>query len=331
MISHPDADAFMAVYLREPNDATMRLIFADWLEETGEPSNVAWARFIRLKIEADQYPAGSAERVEVETEAGGFAWQIRANLTIPASVVVNHLEPLLRLLPSPNMTVRLAGYDVPRAALALMPHAVAYENLVLPLDLRDSTLVVAARHPHDWDMVRKLQFILNRDVIAFRAEEEDLHAAIAVQYGPFEADYYPGLTELVDVAIPLEAFDLPTPVAITEAPPVTLLVNQMLLDAITSGANRIHIQPTISAARVEFRFGCTCQERDELPRRLLAGVAARIAVMSGIVLELDREGRAGGEFRFNYHGAVYTVRTAMEATPGGPVIDLDISDQFELA
>ncbi len=55
MFSHPDADAFMRSYLRKPTDATTRLIFADWLEETGDESNVAWARYIRLKVEADTY------------------------------------------------------------------------------------------------------------------------------------------------------------------------------------------------------------------------------------------------------------------------------------
>ena len=60
-------------------------------------------------------------------------------------------------------------------------------------------------------------------------------------------------------------------------------------------------------------------------------VAARLAVISNIVLELGREGRAGGMFRFDFHGAVYTVRTAVEVTPLGPSIDLDISDHFELA
>ena len=36
MTSHPDADAFMRAILRDPADVTTRLVFADWLEETGE-------------------------------------------------------------------------------------------------------------------------------------------------------------------------------------------------------------------------------------------------------------------------------------------------------
>jgi type IV pilus assembly protein PilB len=58
MSSHPDADAFVSAILRNPAEVTTRLVFADWLEETGDPSNVAWAQFIRLNVEADRHPAG---------------------------------------------------------------------------------------------------------------------------------------------------------------------------------------------------------------------------------------------------------------------------------
>jgi type II secretory ATPase GspE/PulE/Tfp pilus assembly ATPase PilB-like protein len=138
------------------------------------------------------------------------------------------------------------------------------------------------------------------------------------------------LTEFVDVAFgaPVPTLTVPPD---TEPLPVARLVNLLFLEAINGGANRVHIRPTVNSGRVDFRIGGAWVTRDELSRRLLPGVATRIAMMSGIALEVGREGRAGGEFRFDYHGAVYTVRTAIEVTALGPVIDLDISDHFELA
>src|SRR5207248_10469941 len=104
MTSHPDADAFMRGYLRTPTDVTTRLVFADWLEETGRPSNVAWAHFIRAKAAADAHPWGGAARRRHEAEAGKFAPHIRADLAIPAALFVGYPKSLLQLLPAPNLT-----------------------------------------------------------------------------------------------------------------------------------------------------------------------------------------------------------------------------------
>src|SRR6266542_6112212 len=113
MQKHPDADAFIRSYLEHPTDATSRLVFADGLEETGEPHNTAWAHFIRRRIEADRHPPDSRERRELDREADSYAPRIRANLTIPAALFVGYPKSLLQLLPAPNITVRLADFAVP--------------------------------------------------------------------------------------------------------------------------------------------------------------------------------------------------------------------------
>src|SRR5215211_6830640 len=94
-----DADAFMRKYLERPSDAAARLVFADWLEETGEEHNAAWAHFIRLKAEADRHAANSPTRHEIERHAGQYAVHIRARLAIPAQLFIDYPKSLLQLLP----------------------------------------------------------------------------------------------------------------------------------------------------------------------------------------------------------------------------------------
>src|SRR5437764_15471902 len=106
MASHPDADAFMRGYLRTPQDVTARLVFADWLQETGRPWNVAWAYYIRAKAEADRHEPGSPGRAELEQQAAEYARRVEARLTIPASLFVGYPKSLLQLLPPQNITVR---------------------------------------------------------------------------------------------------------------------------------------------------------------------------------------------------------------------------------
>jgi uncharacterized protein (TIGR02996 family) len=60
-----DGAALFAAILAHPDEDTPRLVYADWLEEHGDPDRAA---FIRLQIEADPLPDGAA-RAEREEAA----------------------------------------------------------------------------------------------------------------------------------------------------------------------------------------------------------------------------------------------------------------------
>ena len=46
-----DREALLRAVCAAPDDDAPRLVYADWLEETGEPANIARAEFIRLQCE----------------------------------------------------------------------------------------------------------------------------------------------------------------------------------------------------------------------------------------------------------------------------------------
>src|SRR5262249_10942602 len=46
-----DAAALLAAIWDHPHDDTLRLVYADWLEEHGDPAQVARSEFIRLQCE----------------------------------------------------------------------------------------------------------------------------------------------------------------------------------------------------------------------------------------------------------------------------------------
>src|SRR5688500_12799788 len=121
MSSHPDADAFVQAILRDPADLTTRLVFADWLEEAGGRSNVAWAHYIRLNAEIAAHRARGTWRQGVEEEAASHAPHIRTALTIPASAIVAHPNAVRQLLPLSQVEVTLADCEVPRSAIEFVP------------------------------------------------------------------------------------------------------------------------------------------------------------------------------------------------------------------
>ncbi|MBX9579513.1 MAG: TIGR02996 domain-containing protein, partial [Gemmataceae bacterium] len=178
MSSHPDADAFVRAFLRNPQDETARLVFADWLEDTGEPQNAAWAGYIRAKAAAARHEFGSPEWRRSDDEAAGFAADVRANLTLPVGFFLNYPASLLRLLPGPNTTVWLGEVELLRTVIEFVPESVARENLVLPLQMQGLALLMAAAYPDSRDLLDKLEFVLGRTVVAVRAEPDALQTAI---------------------------------------------------------------------------------------------------------------------------------------------------------
>lgn len=57
MTAPDDEAAFLSAILKDPADDTVRLVFADWLEENG---NAPWARFIRHQIWTPVSPCHNA-------------------------------------------------------------------------------------------------------------------------------------------------------------------------------------------------------------------------------------------------------------------------------
>ena len=66
-----------------------------------------------------------------------------------------------------------------------MPESVARENLVLPLDLQGNYLFVATADPTNSDTIQKLEFILNKDLVALRSSREAIESGIDSHYGQY--------------------------------------------------------------------------------------------------------------------------------------------------
>jgi uncharacterized protein (TIGR02996 family) len=60
---------FMSAIAANPADLTTRLIYADYLEETGEPQHTARAEFIRAQIESESLHANTTRRAELQKRA----------------------------------------------------------------------------------------------------------------------------------------------------------------------------------------------------------------------------------------------------------------------
>jgi uncharacterized protein (TIGR02996 family) len=63
--SNIDQEALLQTIYEHPEDDVARLVYADWLEESGQPAQIARAHFIRFQIASAQLPSNSSEASEL--------------------------------------------------------------------------------------------------------------------------------------------------------------------------------------------------------------------------------------------------------------------------
>lgn len=171
-----DAVALFRTVLANPDDLTPRLVFADWLEDTGEPHNVAWAGYLRRRT---QFRESVVELPGLDERESS----IRARFTLPARQFVRHFALVLQLLPSRNIRVRLDDFRPSPAVAEQLPISFAIEMKLVPLACEGNAFVLATPSPTDREVREKLEFCLNRDIVLVRTNLDDLFACIERHYG----------------------------------------------------------------------------------------------------------------------------------------------------
>ena len=151
-------------------------MFADWLEDTGEPHNVAWAEYLRMNATAQWPTLDPAARNEIQNG-------IRARFDLQAKQFVRNFELVLQLLPPKNIRVRLEGFRPPRSVSEHLPISFAFGMNLVPLACEGNVLALATPLPTNDDLRAKLEFCLNRDIVLVGAAEGDIRECIERLYG----------------------------------------------------------------------------------------------------------------------------------------------------
>jgi uncharacterized protein (TIGR02996 family) len=164
----PHADPFLAAILAEPDDDLPRLIYADWLDERGDPDR---AEFIRTQIELARLPVRDPRRRPLAAreaellDAHGPDWLdppedflanwyfVRGFPEVGLSVraFLRHADGLARI---PDVTrvhlhAHVQMHDEDVRALADFPAAIRVDSLYLGFEwVRDVGAMMLAESPH---------------------------------------------------------------------------------------------------------------------------------------------------------------------------------------
>jgi uncharacterized protein (TIGR02996 family) len=168
-------DAFLQAILQDPDDVALRLVYADWLEERGDPKG----EFIRLQCDAEQVAddelraarlarAGALQAAHEAEWLGRLrgrvqGWTFRRgfieDVTLGAAAFLDHADELFAASPIRRVRLRDAHTVVER--LALCPHLARLVGLDLSDNrLGDAEAEVLAESPY-LDSLQSLDLALN--------------------------------------------------------------------------------------------------------------------------------------------------------------------------
>src|SRR5579864_8664702 len=207
--------------------------------------------------------------------------------------------------------INLVDVTVAQSIVELVPESVARENRVFPLAVDGNVLKVVTSEPDNFEVLQKLQFILNKDIQPVLADREQIVGAINRHYGQTETESVDSMiAEFTDTAI-----DFTETEATTQAlesgdnsdAPVVKLVNLMIQEAVNSRASDIHVEPFADRVRIRYRIDGILVERDSPPRRLLASITSRIKIMSKIDIAEKRRPQ-DGRIKITIHGKHFDLR-----------------------
>lgn len=195
-------------------------------------------------------------------------------------------------------------FTVTQELIALVPKEIAEKKSVLPLELRDKTLLLAMADPLDWQTVDDMRFRTGLKISIAVSSETCIVDAIEKVYGSEEKVWdlikempaYEGV-EFVKESIEdsEKGVNIQSIYKLSETPPIVKLVTMVLADAVKTRASDVHIEPAEQYVQVRYRIDGELKNMLKYPRHLQDAVTSRVKIISNLDItnrRLPQDGRS---------------------------------------
>ena len=188
--------------------------------------------------------------------------------------------------------VDLSSLAIDPEVLKLIPVSTALELSVLPLSLKNDTVIVAMPEMFRRQLVADIQFLLGKKVKPVPVPREILVTAIHWFYGTDKASSGEHLEPYPLSFSSIRERELRLPGLVSDASAVTL-ANRLISSAIRFAATDVHIEPFQHAFRVRYRIDGVLHEALQLSIDKGISVIGRFKRIANLQIEETQRPQAG--------------------------------------
>jgi len=203
---------------------------------------------------------------------------------------------------------------------------VTHYNFV-PIEVHDGILRVAVCDPQDTHLLDELRLVLKRRVVPVVSSPTEISKAITRYYGIGAETVERILSEAETErrAVVLDEHPAEDLGDVSLDPSMIKFVNQIVVEAIRSGATDIHIEPFERDLRVRYRIDGVLHEASIPPtvREFHAAIVSRIKIMADLDIAEKRLPQ-DGKIRVNLGADEYDLRVSVLPTPHGETVNIRI-------
>jgi general secretion pathway protein E len=201
------------------------------------------------------------------------------------------------------------------------------EKLILPLNVDNHSLTLAAFDPFDLETFENLKVSMGKEIKINLSSQEDILEAIERYYGKGDSAMdrmVSKIQEEEEIETTQENTEHIRDMA-SEAP-VIKLVNHIINQAIKTSASDIHLEPFADDLILRYRIDGMLYEHEAPPKRLNSAIVTRIKIMAHLDIA-ERRLPQDGRIRIKSQGKDIDIRVSTLPTLFGESVVMRILDR----
>jgi type II secretion system protein E len=225
--------------------------------------------------------------------------------------------------------VNLRSLSIDEQVIPLIPARFASYYKIMPLNLRDHFLTIAAVHPMDTQMMDGIHMVVPYKIKTVLASEKDIMEAIRQYYGvgAETIDQMMGTVDLEDkVDRPIDNLE-----QIDSEASIGKFLNQILFEAYKDRATDIHIEPFEKELKIRYRVDGVLYDT-QIPANIWHfkdSINSRIKIMSNLNIAEKRLPQ-DGKFKVKVGDVDLDLRVSFLPTPFGESVVIRILSSTKL-
>ncbi|MCL4162106.1 UNVERIFIED_CONTAM: hypothetical protein GTU68_009581, partial [Idotea baltica] len=229
--------------------------------------------------------------------------------------------------------VNLDETTIAPKVLELVPETMASVYKIMPVSLKDNTLMVAMADPQNLAALDDLRNFLGYDVRGAVSSLPEVEKAIERHYSTREGDDMEGLMDSLEslegnksLVEAQGAYELGGEDELTSSHPIRKLLNMVMLLAIKDQASDIHFEPFEDEFKIRVRADGVLYEMVPPPRHLASAIVSRVKIMANLDIA-ERRMPQDGRIELNVGGNPVDLRVSVLPTMFGEAVVMRVLDR----